>query len=381
MHIQAPDLPRGFSRDASLIKWREDVLVNGTQLDPADLRTVSVLADGIQVDARLVAPERLHADPYLAAARAQSPFIAASIQDPAKGKSVFQARYRVGWKKRLSVQDLQQHVIESLQLTPQQAGTTSTFSFLLVNQGPDDLIVEQAYIYDDSSSSFKIDTIINRSIRAWSSLEVVGSFSAPPSLPGMFVTRPPYTVTARVRIKTNDPVEPYCEFFITGRATSPPLTADDVKVAPSELAFGLVPVGEWRWGDAWIWNFSSKDITLRQHALINPVTGVELDESASPLVLVPIPHSGMHVKASSYANIRVLFKPTAPEPVRATWRVRFETDTYLDPNKPPEIIQTFISASGWGGLSRLPNIPRPSELKLPAAVRRILERQLFGRRR
>jgi hypothetical protein len=70
-----------------LVGFRESVSVNGTGLDVSSVRSVTVTEDGISVNARIDAPRTL----------SSGGVTFADMDDPARGRSVFQANYLVYW--------------------------------------------------------------------------------------------------------------------------------------------------------------------------------------------------------------------------------------------------------------------------------------------
>jgi hypothetical protein len=82
-HIKAPPLPVAFSPHSEFIEYNEEVLLNGTGLDPSQFRSLTLLQDGVQVRVPVTAPATQRVDGV----------DIADIHDPANDRSVFQARY------------------------------------------------------------------------------------------------------------------------------------------------------------------------------------------------------------------------------------------------------------------------------------------------
>jgi hypothetical protein len=122
--ILAPRLAAtGFSQAPELIEWGEVIMANGTGLDVASVRSVTVAADRITVTASVTAP---------AITRVNGMDVG-DINGPANGRGVFQAAYTVRWKPRLEV--------PARLVVRAAAGVTTPFSFTARNVGPDPIVI------------------------------------------------------------------------------------------------------------------------------------------------------------------------------------------------------------------------------------------------
>lgn len=224
-HIKAPTLPAGFTSDSSLIQFQEQILRNGTGLHESQVRSVTVVNDGIKVTATVVAP----------ATQRTGSVLIADVNDPANNRSVFQARYTVQWKPRLIAVDspgLAGNPLKTIQLAAQATGGSYSFFIYLANRGPDPLKITKIEVKDDPDSVFQVDPAITfpLSIPQISVLTLKATFS--PKKAG--------SITAKLLIHNNDPVQ---EILSVGLTSAGVGDLAQVEVSPLSLDFGLVRVG------------------------------------------------------------------------------------------------------------------------------------------
>jgi hypothetical protein len=85
MTIEGPPVSEAtmqmLGAQAKILRWSEQVYVNGTGLSPDLVRTIEPFRERLRVTASVTAPGQLRAD----------------VHDPARGRSVFQAKYTVHW--------------------------------------------------------------------------------------------------------------------------------------------------------------------------------------------------------------------------------------------------------------------------------------------
>ncbi len=91
-HIKAPPPPAGSKPGDYKVAHSEQVLINGTGFPVSQVRAVEVQSDGIRVAAAVTAPPSVWA---VGGEGGWIPQHVADVNDPAHGKSVFQARYTV----------------------------------------------------------------------------------------------------------------------------------------------------------------------------------------------------------------------------------------------------------------------------------------------
>jgi hypothetical protein len=240
-YIQAPPLPTGFTPHASLIQHSEEILRNGTGLDYKQVRSKTVVNDGIRVTAKVVAP----------ATQRYGSILIADVEDPARNRSVFQARYTVQWKPRLIAVDsrgLAGDQLDTLQLAPQATGGSYPFLLYLANRGPDPLEITKIEVNDDPDSNFQVDSAITfpLPVPQMSVLTLKATFS--PKKAGR--------ITAKLLIHNNDPVQ---EVLFVGLTSAGIGDLARVQVSPLSLDFGPVQVG----------TFESRPITIHNIGNVN----------------------------------------------------------------------------------------------------------------
>lgn len=292
LHVKAPPLPAGFTPHASLVAYAEELILNGTGLDPAQIRSIQTVEDGITIQAAVTA-----------SAPPGEPF--ADINDPANNRSVFQARYRVRWLPRLFAvaSAAATDPIDAIRLDPQPAGTSARFSIFLRNQGPDPLQIIGVSISGDPGGAFKLDPAAGISIPAMSTAALGGVFSPPLWLPGVFETYPPYTVNARILIKSADPARESIEIGIQGDALGAPF-ASKISVQPDTIHFGQVRIGGGVEQAFIIRNNSDSDVAIQQISIIaeNPAQQF--------LFYTRQPSPGEIIRAGAAGRVLAYFKPT-----------------------------------------------------------------------
>jgi hypothetical protein len=137
MRITAPPLPPGLHGDRTLIKYHEAVLQDGTGLPLDQIRTITVDDYGIEIAASVTAPPlsaRGGTDTDAGTASLRDRL--ASVNDPANGLSVFQARYSVSWLPRLFARPGEHDVGSGDVGSPLNA---PNLRIKIHNVGPDDL--------------------------------------------------------------------------------------------------------------------------------------------------------------------------------------------------------------------------------------------------
>jgi hypothetical protein len=209
--ITAPALPAGFNPHQSLVFYREEVLRNGTSQSRAQLRTVTVLNNGIQVTAQVSAPTTLRFDSLSIA----------SVNDPANLRSVFQARYSVGWLPRLAT-------VERIDLVAPAVGSTTPFQLTATNRGPDPVQVTSVTIEGDPEGVFQFDPFAPSAVAPGATVTLVGRF----------VPTRPATFSAVLAIDSNDPAHGRIEVALQGQTTGAPSGRLAVNVEPRSITLG-----------------------------------------------------------------------------------------------------------------------------------------------
>jgi len=181
----------------------------------------------------------------------------------ANGK--FFAIYRVGWTLQRVVVvravDSRQP-IDVLELPAQAAGLSIATEFIVVlwNAGPAAVTITEVAIQQDYPGIFQLGgqgTVVP----AGATVNLLGTFLPPATLPGPFPANPPYTVEARVTFKTDDPQHDRLDLRLTGRTLGPPLTST-VAIAPAEIDFGQVNIGNGIEREFVVRNTGRHDITI-----------------------------------------------------------------------------------------------------------------------
>jgi hypothetical protein len=169
-HIKAPKLPGGFTPHRSLIGLQEEVLINGTGQAIAQIRSLETVDDGLKVTATVNAPRTMRFDNLLVA----------DVNDPARLRSIFQARYRVWWESRLVFLDQQGNTLSRLEVGPQAAGSATRFEVFVKNRGPDPLQITDVSLTDNPQQAFQIDPIPSGTTLAPNmALDLHGTFTPP----------------------------------------------------------------------------------------------------------------------------------------------------------------------------------------------------------
>jgi hypothetical protein len=174
-HIKAPKLPGGFTPHRSLIGLQEEVLINGTGQAITQIRSLETVDDGLKVTATVNAPRTMRFDNLLVA----------DVNDPARLRSIFQARYRVWWESRLVFLDPRSlpdrpEALSRLEVGPQAAGSATRFEVFVKNRGPDPLQITSVSLIDNPQQAFQIDPIPSGITLAPNmALDLHGTFTPP----------------------------------------------------------------------------------------------------------------------------------------------------------------------------------------------------------
>lgn len=201
-HIQAPPLSAGFTAHASLVGYTEEVLLIEIGLDVAQVRSVTVVDDGIQVAATVQGE---------------------SIHGPANNKSIFQARYSVRWLPRLVASG-------NIDVGSQAAGSTTPFSCVITNRGPDPVQINNVAVETNPDSVFAIDPA-TAVLQPSEILTLQGRFM--PIKEGRF--------SGILAIYSNDPAHGRLEVQLTGVTTNAPALPSGmlgIRVEPSQVPLG-----------------------------------------------------------------------------------------------------------------------------------------------
>jgi hypothetical protein len=268
VYIKAPSLPQGFTPHQSLIDWSEDIRWNGTGLPTEQIRSVTVVADGIKVIATVSAPPSITVDNQQIG----------DINDPGYGRSVFQADCRVWWKSRLKAD-------VSKEVTVQTVPGITNFQITVWNDGPDMITITGYEITPpDAQSVFRIDTPPSQ-VNGLSGISLNGTFS--PTRQMLF--------SGRLVILSNDPSGRHPTVQLRGIAGSPKI----ISVSPSNYDFGRVPLG-----DAAEITFEVKNVgvsRLRIDRISDPSPNSGFSISQRPSTTINPSESG---------RLTVLFRPT-----------------------------------------------------------------------
>lgn len=197
--IKAPTLPAGFTASSSLVSYEEDVQALGTGLVLDDVRSVVAEKDGIRVYASVTAAADMEQGTI------EGPlYVLANYTDPAQGRSIFQAKYRVFWKPRLVPKVAEVNVAASI-------GATAPFSITLENVGPDPLTILELLLGPPLQTDFEVDTPTTTMVPAFGSVAVTGRFKPQPAGSGKAI----------LMVRTNDPSERHPTIALRGTAYAP----------------------------------------------------------------------------------------------------------------------------------------------------------------
>jgi len=308
LRLQAPKLPPGFHPHRNLLSWSEAVLQNGTGLPLDNIRTITREGeDTLLISAIVRAPtvkERTHGQ---GSSRMES--YLADVNDPAKGYSVFQARYGVFWGPRLtpvtSVEATEP--VKEIELSPQPAGTVTPFSLFLRNSGPDDLTLTEVSV-EGRHGIFGLDNVVGAVVPSFSVLELKGRFFPRRWIIEGITLYPPYTVTARIIIKSSDPAHESTELMVIGHALVPPPVPASFELSADSLDFSTVRVGKREQKSVKVKNISSNDIR------IDFVSFEEQDPSGQFSVESRVPGiliMNQTIKPGESGEVAFTFAPTA----------------------------------------------------------------------
>jgi hypothetical protein len=216
-NIKAGTLPPGWTPNHSLIGYEEHVWLNGTGLDVSQVRSITVLNDGIQVVATVSAA------PVVAAPNQLNPLappaMVGDLNDPANNKSVFQAEYRVRWLPRLVTSP------DLVDVGSHPVGSTTPFQFMVTNRGPDPVQITGVWVSFNPGQAFQLDPFSSVTVPAGTSVSVTGRFAA--TTVG--------DVRGSIGISSNDPAWPYIYVPIVASVVATPLI---VTVTPSPILQG-----------------------------------------------------------------------------------------------------------------------------------------------
>jgi hypothetical protein len=306
INVKAPPLPAGMTPHTSLIDYRETVILNGTGLDPAQVRTATREADGIRVQASVQAPETAGNGHY------------ADIHDPANSRSIFQADYEVSWLPRLiPVASPNSTVpVETVQAPDQVSGGTSPFIVHLRNRGPDPLLIEDLRISGDTDHVFEVVDPSERSIDPWSHSEIDCTFDPPP---WTTTSDFPQQLSATLHIISSDPARRELSLRIEGRALSLPLTST-VVIDPTSLNFGEVAPGEAPTRILTVNNNGATDISIEKLTIVTTNTLGQFT------AFTPVP--GIIAPTGEARPIYVRYTPKQRGPVAARIVIKIITVTH-----------------------------------------------------
>lgn len=211
-NIRAPALPSGFAGDPSLVAYQETVLENGTGLEVDSVRSIQLTPDGILVNTTINAPRTLSTFGSL---RPELPVAYADMNDPAKGKSIFQARYMVSWLRRLRIIDANGVPYDTdnpfnpatIQLPLTAVGSTP-FLVYAQTRGPSTVVIKSVTVESDAEGAFEMAPVNGLSVPPGYVADLQGNFK--PSHPG--------TLNAKLVILSNDPGNERIEIGIQGKA-------------------------------------------------------------------------------------------------------------------------------------------------------------------
>jgi hypothetical protein len=218
-YIKAPALPAPFLPHAELLELTETVHLNGTGLGLENIRTLQVVDDGIKVS-------------VVDSAKTTNPvdgMVIADVNDPASNKSVFQARYTVAWRPRLTAP-------ASVDAGNVLVGKAQHLEVQVANASPEPVTLTgwegtglEAFALTMPASGANVGVPPNGSVR----------------LDGTFTPARAGTSRGTLRILSNDPAGRPPAVTLTGFGHEP---VPAVELDPASLAFGTVGVGaeDWR---------------------------------------------------------------------------------------------------------------------------------------
>jgi hypothetical protein len=176
-----------------LVGFEEAVLVNGTGLDVSAVRSVTPTNDGILVNATIDAPRVL----------SSGGVTFADMNDPARGKSVFQARYQVYWLRRLRLIDKDGVPYDvdnpfnpaGFQLPAIPSGSVTPFLVFAQTRGPDTVRIRSVTVEKDPDGVFEMAPVSGLAVPPGYAADLSGTFK--PLRPGIY--------NAKIVILRNDP--------------------------------------------------------------------------------------------------------------------------------------------------------------------------------
>lgn len=134
LRVAAPPLPAGWTGDPGLLSVDEVIATNGTGQPPDAVRTITRRPEAIEVDATVTAPATQQLGGGIAVG---------DVNDPANGRSVFQARYAVSWRLRLDA--------AAVDVKLSAPATTTEFEVAVENIGPDAVTITSAELSDPAA--------------------------------------------------------------------------------------------------------------------------------------------------------------------------------------------------------------------------------------
>jgi hypothetical protein len=248
--IKAPPLPGGFTPERSLVSYREAVMKNGTGMSLSLIRTITIVGDGIDVTATVTAPGTVRVDGL----------DLGDVNDPANGRSTFQARYSVGWAPRLVT-------VERVDLEAPTMGTVVPFQIDVRNRGPDPVKIVGWSVDPNPAAAFTLDPFVPTTVAPAGAVTLHGTFA--PATAGSF--------SGTIVIRSNDPAHDRVLIPIAGMTRDTPasgrlaVTVDPPVIRRGESVSVTVrardtgnraPVA----GTVRIWNFNSQgDEVVSEH--------------------------------------------------------------------------------------------------------------------
>lgn len=162
IHVAAPALPTGWTAVRSLLAVDEAVTHNGTDETIDSVRVMTIRDDGLDVTATLTAPPEIMLEGGLRVG---------DLDGPAKGKSVFQARYRLEWRSRLAAAPVFAQV---------GAGEAdAAFEVRMENLGPDPVTLRSMSTQGGDAAAFVVDWPEQPTVPGGSTAVLRGRFSPP----------------------------------------------------------------------------------------------------------------------------------------------------------------------------------------------------------
>jgi hypothetical protein len=285
--IKAPALPKGFTPAASLVGFEEIIEALGTGLSVASVRTVTRQRDGISVRASITAPPDMTAS--------IGGLFLADFNDPANGRSIFKATYRVYWKPRLVPKRGEIAVSGTL-------GQTTRFTIEFQNRGPDPLTILGLDLHTGPSAEFEVDMPAHRTIARHRSITLAARFT--PQFSGSH--------RAELFVRSNDPSRRHPVVVLRGTAYAPsgttitlsPSYSDSVlrvteyrlQGIPSDVVFAPVPPGGHE---------------LHAVNVLNPFPApIIVEASVSPQPFYLLGPSRLPIGAQATQSVQVAFTPT-----------------------------------------------------------------------